>query len=154
MQTRTMERWRNDMDSRWQLSTENIFLKFVDEFVVAGDIKRSVGGSITTSWNGYSDTYRTGHDMPRPMNRFSYFLRTPLLKSLSLSLSLSWKWSEKRSHSKCMGLHFVLCSTKKVGQSSSGSQFKSNIFVSMRTKSHDTGLHQSQPSWIRRNIFC
>ena len=30
------------------------------EFVVAGDVKRSTGGSITTSWNGYSATYRTG----------------------------------------------------------------------------------------------
>ena len=31
------------------------------EFVVAGDVKMSAGGgSITTSWNGYSVTCRTG----------------------------------------------------------------------------------------------
>ena len=37
------------------------FLNAEAEFVVAGDIKRSArGGSITTSLNGYSATYRAG----------------------------------------------------------------------------------------------
>ena len=41
------------------------------EFVVAdGDVKRSASGSITTSWKGYSATYRD--DMFRPMNRFTH----------------------------------------------------------------------------------
>ena len=40
----------------WQLSTENIFLVFV----VDGYVKRSAGCSTTTSWNGYSATYRSG----------------------------------------------------------------------------------------------
>ena len=31
-----------------------------EQFVVAGDIKSSAGGSITPSCNGYSATYRTG----------------------------------------------------------------------------------------------
>ena len=44
------------------------------QFVVAGDVKRSAGGvSVTTSWNGYSATYRTGvWHADRTIIRFLY----------------------------------------------------------------------------------
>ena len=48
--------------------------------------------------------------------------------------------SEKCSHSECIGLHFVLCRTKKVGQSCYGTRFNRLTFVRMSTKSRDTGL--------------
>ena len=39
-----------------------------------------------------------------------------------------------------MGLHFVLCCTKKVGQSCSETRFNRLMFVRMGTKLGDTGL--------------
>ena len=45
------------------------------------------------------------------------------------------------SHSECIGLHFVLCSTKKVWLSCSGTRFNRLTFVRMSTKSRDTGLY-------------
>ena len=53
--------------------------------------------------------------------------------------------SEKRSESKCIALHFVLCSTKKVSLSCSGTRFNRLImFVRMSTIWHETGLVRDQ----------
>ena len=52
----------------------------------------------------------------------------------------STKTSEKCSHSECIGLHYILCRTKKVGPSCSGTRFNRLTFVRMSMKSRDTGL--------------
>ena len=49
--------------------------------------------------------------------------------------------SEKHSHSKCFGLHFILCSTKNVRKSCSGTRFnRLTTFVRMTTIWRETGL--------------
>ena len=55
-------------------------------FVDAGDVKRSAGGFITTIWNGYSVTYRTGHDMLQPIK--SIFSPPCILGQFASSMAL------------------------------------------------------------------
>ena len=47
----------------------------------------------------------------------------------------------EHSHSECIGLHFVLCNTQKVGLSCSGTRFNRLTFVRRSTQLRDTGLH-------------
>jgi hypothetical protein len=53
------------------------------EFVVASDVKRSTGGSITTSWNGHSATYRNGER--NASAKESIFSPPCILRQLQLS---------------------------------------------------------------------
>ena len=68
-----------------------------------------------------------------------------VLSFLSLSLSLS---PAKRSHSKCIGLHFILFSMKNIGQSCSGTRFNRLTFVRLSTKLRDTGMDSDIAKWL------
>ena len=72
-----------------RLSFISLFVRHLSQmprqFVVAGDVKRSAGGgSITTSWNGYSATYRTGL-WHAPANNLIFSLAIVILRQLQLS---------------------------------------------------------------------
>ena len=79
-----------------------------------------------------------------PFWSLSLSLSLSVPPALSFSLSRTVLWSTlivlEHSHSECIGLHFVLCNTQKVGLSCSGTRFNRLTFVRRNTQLRDTGL--------------
>ena len=75
-----------------------------DYVVAGGDVKRSTGGSTTTSWNGYSATYRTG--------AWRASVRIGLLTAVYTRTIAVVQFSE---HIQTMALMGLSCACKRIG---------------------------------------